>query len=109
MPRTRGTANARKRVVIGEGMKRLKAAAKVVGARWYQGWKVDPWDEGLVMQRNVAWIRQKIKQGYEIIDIGIDPARNVRSRFYAMEKQVIKQAIYPLMPFDRILTGTRRK
>jgi len=81
----------------------------VVGARWYQGWRVDPWDEGLVMQRNKAWIRQKIKQGYEIIDIGIDPTRNFRSRFYTMEKQVIKEANYPLVPFDRITAGTRRK
>lgn len=107
MPRTR--VNVPKRVVIGENMKRLRAAARMVGARWYQGWRIDPWNESLVMQRNVSWIRQKIKQGYEIIDIGIDPTRNVRSRFYAMEKLVIKQANYPLIPFDRIWTGTRRK
>jgi hypothetical protein len=109
MPRTRGTANARKRVVIGESMKRLKAAANVVGARWYQGWRVDPWDEGLVMQRNAAWIRQKVKQGYEIIDIGIDPTRNRRSTFYEMEKRIIKEANYPTTPFYRIQAGTRRK
>ena len=102
MPRTRGTANVRKRVVIGENMKRLKAAAKVVGASWYQGWRIESWDENLVMQRNLAWIRQKIKQGYEIIDIGIDPTRNVRSRFYQMEKQLLAEAGYPIIPYDRI-------
>ena len=99
MPRTRGSGNARKRVVIGENMKRLNAAAKVVGARWYQGWRVVPWDEDLVMRRNEAWIRQKIKQGYEIIDIGIDPTRSRRSKFYEMEKRIIKEANYPTTAF----------
>lgn len=109
MPRTRGTGNARKRVVIGENMKRLKAAAKVVWARWYQARRTDPWDENLAMQRNEAWIRQKIKHGYEIIDIGIDPTRNRRSTFYEMEKWIIKEANYPTTPFYRLQAGTRRK
>jgi hypothetical protein len=63
----------------------------------------------LVMQRNEAWIRQKIKQGYEIIDIGIDPTRNRRSTFYEMEKRILKEANYPTTAFHRIQAGTRRK
>jgi hypothetical protein len=90
-------------------MKRIKAAAKVVGARWYQGWSVVPWDEGLVMRRNAAWIRQKIEQGYEVIDIGIDATRNRRSKFYAMEKRIIKKAHYPTTPFSQDTSRIRRK
>lgn len=109
MPRTRGTAKARKRVVIGENMKRLKAAAKMVRARSYQGWQVDPWDESLAMQRNEAWIHQKIKQGYELIDIGIDATRNHHSKFYEMEKRIIKEEMYSTTPFDRMQAGPGRK
>jgi hypothetical protein len=68
-----------------------------------------PWDESLAIKRNAAWIRRKIKQGYEIIDIGIDPTRNTRSRFYQMEKQIITRALYPIFPYDTIKMSRGRK
>lgn len=89
-------------MVIGENMKRIKAAAKSIGAKWYQGWNIDPWDENLAMERNRVWIIKKIREGYEVIDIGIDPTRSVRSPFYEMEKQMLMQLRHPVIPYDRI-------
>lgn len=40
-----------------------------------------PWDPDIVERRNRRWIVERIKQGCEIVDIGIDPTRNRRSRF----------------------------
>lgn len=90
------------RIVIGENMKRIRRAAKQIQARWYQGWNVDPWDADIVERRNRRWIVERIKQGCEIVDIGIDPTRNLRSRFYQMEKQILKDQGYPVIPYDRI-------
>lgn len=90
------------RFVIGENMKRIRRAARQIQARWYQGWNVDPWDPDIVERRNRRWIEGKIKQGCEIVDIGIDPTRNLRSRFYKMEMQILKDNHYPVIPYDRI-------
>jgi hypothetical protein len=92
-----------KRIVIGENMKRIKMAAKQVGAKWYQGWKIDPWNPTIAMKRNRAWIIKKMKDGYEIVDIGIDPTRAFRSPFYAMEKQLIAQYLYPITPYGKMM------
>ncbi len=48
------------------------------------------------MKRNRRWISEKIRDGYEIIDIGIDPDRVYRSIFYAMEKEMVSQKQYPV-------------
>lgn len=90
------------RIVIGESMNRIRRAARQIQARWYQGWNVDPWDPDIVERRNRRWIVEKMKQGCEIVDIGIDPTRNFRSRFYQMEKQILKDKGYPVIPYDRI-------
>src|SRR5436853_1981436 len=102
MAKKHKSGTGQKRVVIGENMKRIKAAAKSIGAKWYQGRRIDPWDEGLAMGRNKRWILKKIKEGYEIIDIGIDSTRDIRSKFYAMGKQVINEIDYPIIPYDTI-------
>ena len=83
-----------KMVVIGENMKRIKKAAKQIGATWYQAWNINPWDANLAMRRNEVWIRRKMKEGCLIIDIGIDPTRNTRSPFYAMEIRILQQEGY---------------
>jgi hypothetical protein len=101
MPR-RHKGTVPQRIVIGENMKRIRRAAKQIQAEWYQGWKVDPWDAGIVDRRNRRWIIEKMKQGCEIVDIGIDPTRNQRSRFYQMEKQILSDNRYPIVPYDRI-------
>lgn len=41
------------------------------------------------LARNARWLRTKIKEGYTIMDIGIDPSRKSRSPFYQVEQQVL--------------------
>lgn len=97
MAATAGKAG-RRAIVIGENMTRVKAAAKAMDAHAYRPWKIIPWDEAKAMARNEKWIRKKMKQGCEIIDIGIDPSRATRSPFYEMEKRNIGNANYPTTP-----------
>ena len=89
---------ARKAIVIGENMTRVKAAAKALDATHYKPWKIIPWDEAKALSRNEKWIRKKMRQGCEIIDIGIDPSRATRSPFYEMERRNIGNANYPTTP-----------
>ncbi len=85
-----------KRIIIGENMRRVRAAAKLYQAGYYQAWDINPFDFDLAMKRNHSWLLRKIRDGYEIIDIGIDPDRANRSVFYAMEKEVLLQRNYPI-------------
>jgi RHS repeat-associated protein len=94
-----GTAKP-KTIVVGENMERIRSAARANNARWYQAWEMDPFDKSVVMKRNRRWIRNKIREGYDVIDIGIDPSRPTRSDFYAMEKQEINHAGYPVTKLD---------
>ncbi|GAB61090.1 hypothetical protein KSU1_B0233 [Candidatus Jettenia caeni] len=55
------------------------------------------------MKRNQAWIIKMVREGYEIVDIGIDPTRSIRSHFYKMEKQIINQKHYPIIPYGSII------
>jgi len=76
-----------KRIVIGENMERVRAAAKKLGAETF---------EGTGMETNRAWIQMKKAQGYEIYDIGPDFVRRSErveegirpdSPFYNMERK----------------------
>lgn len=98
----------RRRIVIGENMRRIRAAAKSIGASWYQGWRIAPWDENLALSRNKVWMLKKIKQGYEIVDIGIDATRSFRSPFYEMEKKILREQTYPAIPYAKISAGRGR-
>jgi hypothetical protein len=98
MAATGGKA-ARKAIVIGETMDRVRDAAKAMDAQAYRPWRIFPPDPAKAMARNEKWIRRKMKQGCEIIDIGINPTRpGGRSPFYEMEKRVIGDANYPTTP-----------
>ncbi len=44
---------------------------------------------------NRRWIRQMIREGRPIIDIGPDPRRKMRSDFYLLELEEIRRANYP--------------
>ena len=88
---------ARKTIVIGEGMDRVKTIGRQIGARWYQAWgKNFPINgaDGLekALLRNRRWIESKIKKGYTIIDAG--PV-NGNSPFYKLEKEILKIHKYP--------------
>jgi len=79
-------------VVIGETMRqRVVPFAESIGADWYKPRSNIPenW-----MKNNERWIKQLIKEGAVIIDIGEDVARAVRSEYYAMEKRILEAAGY---------------
>jgi RHS repeat-associated protein len=88
-----------KTIILGENMGRIKAAAKHYDAWWYQAWgknfKPGAFDLDKSLARNERWLRDKIKKGYTIIDIGIDPTRASRSDFYALEQRIIRDTGYP--------------
>ncbi len=96
--------DCRKKIVLGEGMGRVKEAAKTHGAKWYQAWsknfpagrRMTPEEFNAALKRNERWLREKIKKGYEIIDIGIDPSRSNRSPFYELEQKILKELNYPV-------------
>lgn len=72
-------------------------------AKWYQAWSknfpdyrlMTPNELKMAINRNYRWIRSKIKQGYKIYDIGIDPTKATRSPFYEVEKNTIDKLKYP--------------
>jgi hypothetical protein len=88
--------DCKKKIVLGEGMDRVKDFARKNDAKWYQAWKknfpnrkMTPDELSKSLKRNERWLKKKIKDGYEIIDIGIDPSRSSRSPFYQIEQQII--------------------
>lgn len=83
----------------------IKAAARKIGAKWYQAWGKNftpaNFDMGKSLARNERWLRSKIAQGYTIYDIGIDPTRATRSPFYELEKRILKEKGIVPIPLPR--------
>jgi hypothetical protein len=76
-----------KPIVIGENMKdRVIPYAKEIGGDWYKprSNRPDKW-----LTNNERWLKAKMAEGREIIDIGIDPLRTTRSPYYEAEKKLI--------------------
>ncbi|MGY4537394.1 RHS repeat-associated protein [Mucilaginibacter sp. UYNi724] len=87
-----------KSIVIGEGMSRVKTAAKSLDAKWYQAWSknfpnraMTEIEMSAAKARNARWLKSKIKQGYKVYDIGIDATRTARSPFYQIEKEIVQK------------------
>jgi len=82
-------------IVIGENMKdRVIPYAREIGATWYKprpGVPPDRW-----LKNNERAVKRWMREGREIIDIGIDPRRSRRSPYYEMEKRVLEEAGYPI-------------
>ena len=89
----------KKVTVVGESMDRVKDFAKGIGAidNLYSGFKyyktlVSKGKLGKVVAEvagkasNFTWLYGKLRQGYQIVDIGIDMSKVVRSSSYALEK-----------------------
>ncbi len=100
---------SKKVIVIGEGMDAIKKAVKElrkegINAKWYQAWsknfpknrRMIPKELDAALKRNKRWIKSKMKEGYNIYDIGPD-GRN--SPFYSLEKELTKN--YPTIPLKR--------
>lgn len=80
-------------VVIGQSMKRVKAAvrdlrARGVNAKWYQSWGKN-WGSGFDLDRNLRnnkrWVGRVKKGNVDVYDIGIDPNADGSSVFYSGE------------------------
>lgn len=81
-----------KRIIIGETTERVAKRARELGADYYKVRKL-PEQIGLkkTLRNNYQWLRRKVKQGYEIIDIGFDRGRKGRRGiFYKAEKEWLK-------------------
>jgi hypothetical protein len=88
-----GVKNVAKRIVIGEGSDRVTKKALSIGAEHYVPRvglpkNATPANIRRVMKSNYQWLKSKLEQGYEIIDIGLDPERvGGRGIFYEAEKR----------------------
>lgn len=89
----------KKVTVIGETMSRVKTISQFVNAtdNLYDGFKAydrlsDMGKLGKVAAEvggkatNAAWLYNKLRSGYKVIDIGIDSVRTARSSSYIVEK-----------------------
>ncbi|WP_246002089.1 RHS repeat-associated core domain-containing protein [Allorhizocola rhizosphaerae] len=89
-----GLATSSKPLIIGENMGRVKEYAKLTGGHAYRPWRNDPFDFGLGMRRNERMIKDAMRAGRDIVDIGPDFARRRGGRapspFYNMERRVTK-------------------
>jgi len=86
-------AVSKRTVVIGENMKnRVIPTAKQEGADLYKPRQT----KGDPLKKNERWIDDKMRKGYDIIDIGPDPKRSKRSPFYEAEKKRIEKRNYPI-------------
>ncbi|MFT0745623.1 hypothetical protein NW855_16565 [Synechococcus sp. RC10B2] len=80
-----------KPVVIGENMERVRAYARRIGAE-----TIDDWLAGRkwTLELNEAWIRQMMREGRRVIDIGPDFARRADtgkvSQVYGLERRLLK-------------------
>ena len=79
-------------IVIGENMRRVENAANQIGADVYHGFP--GYKPGVTRFRdawlhNRGWLMEKVRNGYDIVDIGIDTAREERSISYAREARLL--------------------
>jgi len=85
-------------IVIGENMTRVREYANQIGGHAYRPWRNDPFDFDLALQRNERWIKDQMRQGREIVDIGPDFARRAdtgrRSPFYELERRLLRERNY---------------
>jgi len=80
-----------KPVIIGESMSdRVIPYAREIGGHV---WRPRGFDD--LARKNEQWLREMIRQGREVVDLGIDRARELRSEFYRLEKQILKNLGYP--------------
>ena len=102
----------RNAVVIGENMDRVEMMARISGAEYYPG--LPGYKRGITTFReawlhNRGWLVDKIRNGYEIIDIGIDESRGTRSLAYGREARLVgrlkppglRSVPFPPGPFNK--------
>lgn len=80
------------KVVIGETMTRVRAAAATHGAQTFE---TGARGAKALWKANSTWLRGAMRDAKEIIDIGTDATRASRSQFYRAEKALIESRGYP--------------
>jgi hypothetical protein len=95
--RVQGRTGA-KVVVIGENMRRVEQYAATVGAHVYSPKRMNPVIRDQSIARDKRWLRDQIRQGKTVVDIGPDFARRQRgdppSPWYGAERQVLRETGY---------------
>jgi len=88
-------------VVIGESMSRVQEYAELIGAHYYKPRKIDPYissiHESISKARNERWIKDMMRQGREIIDIGPNFPKRIlegASDWYEIERKTILKKGY---------------
>ena len=88
-----GASEARAgKVVIGETMTRVRAAAASHGAETFE---TGARTAKGIWKANSTWLRKAMRDGKEIVDIGKDATRAKPSPFYEAEKALIESRGYP--------------
>jgi uncharacterized protein RhaS with RHS repeats len=80
------------RVVVGETMGRVRGAARQLGAETFE---TAATTAKQMWRENSTWLRKAMRDGKEVVDIGKDASRAVRSKFYQAEKAIIEARGYP--------------
>ena len=89
-------------VVIGETQRAVNEAARLLRQAGHDaesmGFPRNQWGFGEIEDRladavewNKEWLRDKIHDGYHVVDIGEDALRSQRSPFYAAEREVVRE------------------
>jgi len=86
------------RVVIGETMKRVRAHAASIGAETFE---TTAKTAKQMWKENSSFLRRAMHDGKEIVDIGEDANRAIRSKFYQAEKELIERRGYPTTTVPR--------
>jgi RHS repeat-associated protein len=90
---THGQVRGIRKIVIGETSGRVAEYARKIGAEWFtpsvRGFKEQ-------MKENRKWLFDKMRKGYEIHDIKLDPQRLDRGPFYQMESRAVRRTNYPV-------------
>jgi hypothetical protein len=87
-----GFGRSQKPILLGETVEtRLNPIADEIGAHVFNPSSKDP-NRYFINQKR--WIREQIKSGRQIFDVGLDPNRGKRSPFYDLETKELMSAGY---------------
>jgi hypothetical protein len=80
------------KVMIGETMSRVRAKAAEMGADVFE---TSAETAKAMWKENSSWLRRAMREGKDILDYGLDEARQARSKFYQAEKALLDSRNYP--------------
>jgi RHS repeat-associated protein len=85
------------KVVIGETMARVRGAAREIGAETFETTATTAKE---MYRDNMRWLRTAMRNGSEVVDIGIDPFRiGGRSPWYRLEQELLQVRGYSVTKY----------